>query len=99
MGRTPEEALEQLRLVAELRLTVRRLLLGAFGDPGHAFPMIALGRALVARGNDVTLQTWQRWEEHVDRGRHGFAPAPEDQVFPTPERPLNPYDAALPPRA
>ena len=37
-----------------------RILLGAFGDPGHAFPMIALARALVARGHDVTLQTWTR---------------------------------------
>ena len=27
-----------------------RVLLGAFGDPGHAFPMLALGEALVARG-------------------------------------------------
>jgi UDP:flavonoid glycosyltransferase YjiC (YdhE family) len=34
-----------------------RVLLGAFGDPGHAFPMIALGRALAARGHEVTLQT------------------------------------------
>jgi len=73
-----------------------RLLLGAFGDPGHAFPMIALGRALAARGNDVTLQTWQRWEEHVVAGGMTFAPAPEDPVFPTPGHPMNPYDAALP---
>ncbi len=73
-----------------------RLLLGAFGDPGHAFPMIALGRALAARGNDVTLQTWRRWEEHVVAGGMAFAPAPEDPVFPTPGHPMNPYDAALP---
>jgi UDP:flavonoid glycosyltransferase YjiC (YdhE family) len=32
-----------------------RLLLGAFGDPGHAFPAIALGRALAARGHEVVL--------------------------------------------
>ena len=58
------------------RLSVAlRLLLGAFGDPGHAFPMIALGRALAARGHDVVLQTWTRWEErrrargHALRGR------------------------------
>ena len=25
-----------------------RVYLGAFGDPGHAFPMLALGEALVA---------------------------------------------------
>jgi UDP:flavonoid glycosyltransferase YjiC (YdhE family) len=58
--------------------------------------MIALGRALAARGNDVTLQTWQRWEEHVVAGGMTFAPAPEDPVFPTPGNPMNPYDAALP---
>jgi UDP:flavonoid glycosyltransferase YjiC (YdhE family) len=73
-----------------------RLLLGAFGDPGHAFPMIALGRALAARGHDVTLQTWQRWEEDVLAGGMAFAPAPEDPVFPTLGHPMNPYDAALP---
>jgi UDP:flavonoid glycosyltransferase YjiC (YdhE family) len=73
-----------------------RLLLGAFGDPGHAFPMIPLGRALAARGHDVTLQTWGRWEEDVIAGGMAFSPAPEDPVFPTPGHPMNPYDAALP---
>ena len=34
-----------------------RVLLGAFGDPGHAFPMLALGSALVERGHEVALQT------------------------------------------
>src|SRR5271166_1436927 len=61
----------------------RRMLLGAFGDPGHAFPMIALGRALAARGHDVTLQTWRRWQEHVEAEGLAFAPAPEYQVFPS----------------
>ena len=73
-----------------------RLLLGAFGDPGHAFPMIALGRALSARGHDVTLQTWRRWETDVVAVGMAFAPAPEDPVFPTRRHPMNPYDAALP---
>lgn len=72
-----------------------RLLLGAFGDPGHAFPMLALGEALAARGHDVTLQTWARWERHVVAGGMRFAPAPEYQVFPTRERPLQPYQAAV----
>ena len=31
-----------------------RILIGAFGDPGHAFPMLALGRALRARGHEVS---------------------------------------------
>jgi len=72
-----------------------RLLLGAFGDPGHAFPAIALGRELAARGHEVTLQTWTRWEDDVRAGGMAFAAAPEHPVFPTPELPLNPYDAAL----
>jgi UDP:flavonoid glycosyltransferase YjiC (YdhE family) len=59
------------------------MLLGAFGDPGHAFPMIALGRALAARGHHVTLQTWRRWQPHVEAEGLDFAPAPEYQVFPS----------------
>lgn len=70
-----------------------KLLLGAFGDPGHAFPMIALGRALAGRGHDVTLQTWTRWRTDVEREGMAFAPAPEYAVFPTRERPLSPYQA------
>jgi UDP:flavonoid glycosyltransferase YjiC (YdhE family) len=70
-----------------------RLLLGAFGDPGHAFPVIALGRALAGRGHDVTLQTWTRWRENVEAEGMTFAAAPEYHVFPTRERPLTPYQA------
>jgi UDP:flavonoid glycosyltransferase YjiC (YdhE family) len=72
-----------------------RLFLGAFGDPGHAFPMLALGEALAARGHDVTLQTWRRWEQPVTAAGMTFAAAPEYQVFPTRERPLKPYEAAV----
>jgi UDP:flavonoid glycosyltransferase YjiC (YdhE family) len=72
-----------------------RLLLGAFGDPGHAFPAIALGRALAARGHEVVLQTWRRWEPHVEAEGMRFAPAPEYDVFPTLERPLTPYEAVV----
>jgi MGT family glycosyltransferase len=74
---------------------VTRVFVGAFGDPGHAFPAIALGRALAARGHDVTLQTWVRWREHVEREGMRFAAAPEYQVFPTMERPLKPYEAVV----
>jgi len=59
------------------------MLLGAFGDPGHAFPMIALGRALAARGHRVTLQTWQRWQHEVQAEGLDFSPAPEYRVFPS----------------
>jgi UDP:flavonoid glycosyltransferase YjiC (YdhE family) len=69
------------------------LLLGAFGDPGHAFPMIALGRALVARGHEVVLQTWTRWADDVRGLGMRFEAAPEYHVFPTRERPLKPYEA------
>jgi MGT family glycosyltransferase len=60
-----------------------RVLLGAFGDPGHAFPMIALGRALAARGHHVTLQTWQRWQHDVEAEGLAFSPAPEYRVLPS----------------
>jgi MGT family glycosyltransferase len=72
-----------------------RLFLGAFGDPGHAFPIIALGRALAARGHEVTCQTWTRWAEHVTQEGMRFVAAPEYQVFPTEQRPLKPYEAVV----
>ncbi len=73
----------------------RRILLGAFGDPGHAFPMIALGRALAARGHEVTLQTWRRWQRQVEAEGIAFAPAPEYQVFPQGPEPLDFYEAVV----
>jgi UDP:flavonoid glycosyltransferase YjiC (YdhE family) len=48
----------------------------------------------VRRGHEVTLETWTRWQEDVEREGMRFAPAPEYQVFPTRERPLKPYAAA-----
>jgi UDP:flavonoid glycosyltransferase YjiC (YdhE family) len=41
------------------------------------------------------LETWSRWQEHVEREGMRFAAAPEYQVFPTRERPLKPYEAAV----
>jgi UDP:flavonoid glycosyltransferase YjiC (YdhE family) len=72
-----------------------RMLLGAFGDPGHAFPMIALGRALRARGHDVALQTWRRWQPYVEREGLTFATAPEYRVFPSGSEPLDFYEAVV----
>ena len=72
-----------------------RVLLGAFGDPGHAFPMIALGRALAGRGHEVTLQTWTRWQEHTVAEGLAFAPAPEYEVFPSRPEPLDFYEAVV----
>jgi UDP:flavonoid glycosyltransferase YjiC (YdhE family) len=73
----------------------RRILLGAFGDPGHAFPMIALGCALAARGHDVTLQTWERWRAPIEAEGLTFAPAPEYHVFPSGPEPLDFYEAVV----
>lgn len=73
----------------------RRILLGAFGDPGHAFPVIALGAELARRGHDVTMQTWMKWERHVEAEGMTFAAAPEYHVFPTKDRPLKPYEAVV----
>jgi MGT family glycosyltransferase len=79
-----------------------RVLLGAFGDPGHAFPMIALGRALRTRGHEVTLQTWERWRPAVEGEGLSFTPAPEYSAFPVPverdgahPRPLDFYEAIV----
>ena len=72
-----------------------RVLLGAFGDPGHAFPMLALGESLVARGHAVAFQTWRRWEQDAAAAGMEFAAAPEYHVFPTRETPLTPYAAAV----
>jgi UDP:flavonoid glycosyltransferase YjiC (YdhE family) len=72
-----------------------RIYLGAFGDPGHAFPMIALGGALVERGHTVAMDTWQKWREPVEAAGMTFTRAPEYQVFPTREKPLKPYAAAV----
>ena len=55
--------------------------------------MIALGRALAARGHEVTLQTWTRWQDDVRAAGMRCEPAPEYHVFPTRERPLKPYEA------
>ena len=72
-----------------------RVFLGAFGQPGHAFPMLALGRALVARGHEVTFETWTRWGEHVQAAGMRFVAAPEYPAFPTPQQPIKPYEAVV----
>jgi UDP:flavonoid glycosyltransferase YjiC (YdhE family) len=57
--------------------------------------MIALGRALSARGHDVTLQTWERWREPVEAEGLTFTPAPEYSAFPIDEGPLDFYEAVV----
>jgi MGT family glycosyltransferase len=62
-----------------------RFLVAAFGDAGHAFPAIALGRALQARGHEVTIETWEERREAVEGAGLGFAAAEEYRMFPPPD--------------
>jgi UDP:flavonoid glycosyltransferase YjiC (YdhE family) len=61
-----------------------RLLVAAFGDPGHAFPAIALARELGRHGHDVLVETWERWREPVEAEGMAFIGAQEYTVFPPP---------------
>jgi UDP:flavonoid glycosyltransferase YjiC (YdhE family) len=62
-----------------------RFLVAAFGDPGHVFPAIALGRALAGRGHEVTIETWEERRAAVEGAGLGFAAAEEYRMFPPPE--------------
>lgn len=62
-----------------------RFLVAAFGDPGHVFPAIALGRALAARGHEVTIETWEERRQAVEGAGLGFAAAEEYRMFPPPD--------------
>jgi MGT family glycosyltransferase len=62
-----------------------RVLVAAFGDAGHAFPAIALGRALARRGHEVTVETWEERRAAVEGAGLGFAAAEEYKTFPPPE--------------
>ena len=61
-----------------------RALIAAFGDAGHAFPAIALGREMAARGHEVVIESWERWREPVEELGLEFAAAEEYVVFPPP---------------
>jgi UDP:flavonoid glycosyltransferase YjiC (YdhE family) len=62
-----------------------RFLVAAFGDPGHVFPAIALGQALVERGHAVTIETWEERRAAVEGAGLGFAAAEEYRMFPPPD--------------
>jgi UDP:flavonoid glycosyltransferase YjiC (YdhE family) len=62
----------------------RRFVVAAFGDAGHAFPAIALARALRGRGHEVLVETWERWREPVEAEGLGFTAAEEYKTFPPP---------------
>jgi MGT family glycosyltransferase len=61
-----------------------RLVVAAFGDPGHAFPAIALARELAGRGHEVMVETWERWREAVEAEGLRFTAAQEYTVYPPP---------------
>lgn len=61
-----------------------RLVVAAFGDPGHAFPAIALARELRRRGHEVLVETWEQWREAVEAEGLGFTGAQEYTAFPPP---------------
>jgi MGT family glycosyltransferase len=61
------------------------VLVAAFGDPGHVFPAISLGRALAARGHEVVLETWEERRGAVEGAGLDFAAAEEYRMFPPPE--------------
>jgi UDP:flavonoid glycosyltransferase YjiC (YdhE family) len=62
-----------------------RFLVAAFGDPGHVFPAISLGRALRGRGHEVTVETWEERRAAVEGAGLGFAAAEEYRMFPPPD--------------
>ncbi|HEY5816438.1 MAG TPA: nucleotide disphospho-sugar-binding domain-containing protein, partial [Solirubrobacterales bacterium] len=62
-----------------------RFLVAAFGDPGHVYPAIALGRALAGRGHAVTIETWEERRTAVEGAGLGFAAAEEYRMFPPPD--------------
>ena len=71
-----------------------RFLITAFGDPGHAFPAIALGRELAARGHEVLLETYSRWGEYAEAEGMAFAAAPDYRIG-LRLADLKPYQAAV----
>src|SRR3954452_14663902 len=51
--------------------------------------------ALVLRAPPGRPDRWVKWREPVEAAGMTFTRAPEYQVFPTPEKPLKPYAAAV----
>jgi UDP:flavonoid glycosyltransferase YjiC (YdhE family) len=69
--------------------------LGAFGEPGHAFPMLALGARLVQRGHEVVFETWSRWRAEVEAAGMRFLAAPEYPLFGGRREPFEMYEAVV----
>jgi MGT family glycosyltransferase len=62
-----------------------RVLVAAFGDPGHVFPAISLGQALARRGHEVVVETWEERRGAVEGAGLGFTAAEEYRMFPPPD--------------
>jgi UDP:flavonoid glycosyltransferase YjiC (YdhE family) len=62
-----------------------RILVAAFGDAGHVFPAIALGKALAVRGHEVVIETWEERRQAVEGEGLGFAASEEYRMFPPPD--------------
>jgi UDP:flavonoid glycosyltransferase YjiC (YdhE family) len=62
-----------------------RVLVAAFGDPGHVFPAISLGKALAGRGHEVMVETWEERRAAVEGAGLGFTAAEEYRMFPPPD--------------
>jgi MGT family glycosyltransferase len=62
-----------------------RVLVAAFGDAGHVFPAVSLGRALAGRGHEVVVETWEERRAVVEGAGLGFTAAEEYRMFPPPE--------------
>ena len=71
-------------------MTSRRIFLGAVGDAGHAFPIIALAAELHRRGHDVTVQTWPKWKDAIEGEGVTYSPA-----FDFPYEDLKPLQMAV----
>ena len=61
-----------------------RAIVAAFGDPGHALPALSLARTLKGRGNEVLLESWERWRSSAEEHDLGFRGAEEYSVYPPP---------------
>ena len=73
-----------------------RIFLGAFGQPGHAFPMLALGTAAGPARPPGDLRDLGAVARARRRRGHGVRRRrPSTRSFPTQEQPLTPYEAVV----
>jgi MGT family glycosyltransferase len=59
-----------------------RILLVSIGEPGHAFPIIAIAEKLVELGCEAAIHTWFRWEDQIEAVGAKFFRAPKFEVEP-----------------